>query len=468
MTPISTDFSFEHIPGPSYDPCMSEINENKNKTESGQDDEKTVSTRILIGLIVGAVIGLIFNLYFHDAGWTNWIMKNVTAPIGKAFLQSLFMVVVPLVLSSLIVGVANLGTVEHLGRLGTRLGLFYVITTLMAVMIGQFYINTLKPGTGIPEDIRNEAVVAMSEQISGLQAKSEGVNESLWPGIVSKIIPKNIVAELADANMLAIIFVAFIFGIALLTNENRNGTKTVLQFLDAISEACIKIVGWIMKVAPFAVAALMINAVANFGLEVMGNVGLYILVVVLGYLTHFFVTYSLIVKYVIRIPVIEFYKRIFPIVATAFSTSSSSATMPTTMRTLEKRFGVPESITTFSIPLGMTVNMDGTALFEVVAALFVAQVFGIDISLTGQFTLVILVLLTSIGVAGVPGGSIPILMSAMASLGIPPEGIALVLGVDRLLDMGRTVVNVTGDSTAALYLARVEKIDLEGNLEKIK
>lgn len=447
---------------------MSGNSQNPQSIEtSNSNDDKKVSTRILIGLIVGAIIGLIFNLYFQDSQWTAWVMTNITAPIGKAFLQSLFMVVVPLVLCSLIVGVANLGTVEHLGRLGTRLGAFYVVTTLLAVLIGQFYINAIQPGTGINETTRNSAVSAMSEQISGLQQKSEGVNESLWPGIVSKIIPKNIVNELAEANMLAIIFVAFIFGIALLSIENRSGTDTVLSFLSAISEACIKIVGWIMHLAPYAVAALMINAVANFGLEVMGNVGLYIGVVILGYLTHFFVTYSLLVKYVIKIPVFEFYRRILPIVATAFSTSSSSATMPTTMRTLEKRFGVPESITTFSVPLGMTVNMDGTALFEVVAALFVAQVFGIDISLTGQITLVALVLLTSIGVAGVPGGSIPILMSAMASLGIPPEGIALVLGVDRLLDMGRTVVNVTGDSTAALYLARVEKIDLDGNLAKI-
>ncbi|MCB0407226.1 MAG: dicarboxylate/amino acid:cation symporter [Bdellovibrionales bacterium] len=448
---------------------MSQIKQNQNNSEnSSKEDEKTVSTRILIGLIIGGLIGLIFNVYFHDAPWTHWIMKNITAPLGQAFLQSLFMVVVPLVLSSLIVGVANLGTVEHLGRLGTRLGIFYVSTTLMAVFIGQFYITTIQPGTGIAENTRQEAIHAMSDQISGLQQKSQGVKESLWPGIVGKIIPKNIIEELSQANMLAIIFVSFIFGIALLTNEDKASTQVVLTFLNAISEACIKIVGWIMHLAPYAVAALMINAVANFGLEVMGNVGLYIAVVILGYLTQFFVTYSLLVKYLIRIPVFEFYKRIFPIIATAFSTSSSSATMPTTMRTLEKRFGVPESITTFSIPLGMTVNMDGTALFEVVAALFVAQVFGIDISLTGQFTLVILILLTSIGVAGVPGGSIPILMSAMASLGIPPEGIALVLGVDRLLDMGRTVVNVTGDATGALYLARVEKVDLNGNLDRIQ
>jgi Na+/H+-dicarboxylate symporter len=444
---------------------MSKINEIPTPKSAADSSEKTVSTRILIGLIIGAAIGLIFNIYFSDSPVVDWILANVTTPIGQAFLQSLFMVVVPLVLCSLVVGVANLGTVQHLGRLGTRLGLFYFTTTLIAVLIGQFYINTLQPGKGISEETRNQAVASMSSQVEGLQEKSEGVKESLWPGIVTTVIPRNVVTALAEANMLAIIFVAFVLGIALLSAEDRVSAQLVIQFFSAISDACIKIVGWIMKFAPYAVGALMVNAVANFGLELMGSVGAYMLVVILGYLTHFFGFYGLVIKFLIRLPLIEFYKRIIPIVATAFSTSSSSATMPTTMRTLEKNFGVPESITTFSIPLGATVNMNGTALFEIIAALFIAQVFGVEVSLTGQVTLVALVILTSIGVAGVPGGSIPLLMTAMAAVGIPPEGIGLILGVDRLLDMGRTVINVIGDAAGALYLARVEKIDLERHIE---
>lgn len=443
------------------------MSEYKNSsTGSSGSEDKAVSTRILIGLIIGALIGVAFN-YWGDNPAREWILNNITAPVGAAFLQALFMVVVPLVLSSLIVGVANLGTVEHLGRLGIRLGIFYALTTLCAVLIGQAVISVIEPGAGISQESREMALENMSGQVEGLREKSENVAQSLWPGLVTTVVPKNIIEALANANMLAIIFVAFIFGIAMLSLEDKRAVQTTLDGLGVVSDACIKIVGWIMKLAPYAVAALMINAVSNFGLDVMGNVLQYILVVIFGYLLQFFGTYALLVKFLIRIPVREFYRRILPIVATAFSTSSSSATMPTTMRTLEKSFGVPNSITTFSIPLGMTVNMDGTALFEVIAALFVAQVFGIEISLTGQVTLVILVLLTSIGVAGVPGGSIPILMSAMATLGIPPEGIALVLGVDRLLDMGRTVVNVTGDSTAALFLARVENIDLEQKIKDI-
>ncbi len=426
--------------------------------------EKNNSTKIFIGLIIGGIIGYIFNIW--GAGpLRDGILKYVVSPVGIAFLRALFMVVVPLVFCSLVVGVAQLGNVQNVGRLGGRLISFYLITTLFAVLIGQFFISTVRPGDGVSAETRDSSVAAMQEQVASLQAKSTAVNDSLWPGLVEKVIPKNIISEMAATNMLAIIFVAILLGIALLAID-KNKSKVAISFFDAISDACIVIVGWIMRMAPYCVAALIITAVSNFGLEVMKNVALYIGVVIAGYLTHFFVSYSLIMKFIVKIPIKEFYKRILPIVSTAFGTSSSSATMPTTIRTLEKNFGVPEKISSFSVPLGATVNMDGTALFEVIAALFIAQVFGVEISLTGQFTLVILVLLTSIGVAGVPGGSIPILISAMASLGIPPAGIALILGVDRLLDMGRTVVNVTGDAAGALYLSKIENVDLNGHIQE--
>jgi len=234
-------------------------------------------------------------------------------------------------------------------------------------------------------------------------------------------------------------------------------------FFSILSEVSVKIVGWIMKIAPYAVAALMINAVSGFGAVFMKKLVWYVLVVIGGLLIQFCIVYGCILKFVLKVPVLQFYKKAVPIFLTAFSTSSSAATMPVTIRTLEKEFGVPDSITTFSVPIGVTVNMDGTALFEVLAAIFVAQLLGVDLSLMEHFTLVFLVLITSIGVAGVPGGSLPILMAAMASLNIPVEGIALVLGVDRLLDMSRTVTNVTGDSVAALFLARTEKVQLNFN-----
>lgn len=413
------------------------------------------STKILIGLIVGSFIGVIFNIYSqHEA--IKWIINYITTPIGTAFLRGLMMVVVPLVFSSLAVGVAKLGSGKNVGLIFGRLGLYYLVTSLIAILIGQAVVATVQPGAGIPQSLIEESREKLSDQVSGLMEKSSKVNESLWPGLVSAIIPRNIVSSMANGEMLAIIFVALLLGIGLLRLQTSQ-SKTFQDTLQAISDLSIIGVGWIMKFAPYAVAALMITSVSQFGFEIMENVAKYIAVVLIAYATHFFVTYSIAVKFVIRMGVIDFYKKASEAIITAFSTSSSNATIPTTTRVLEEKFNVSPTITNFSVPLGATVNMDGTALFEMVAAVFIAQVFGIPLGLTEYVSLILLMLVTSIGVAGVPGGSIPILMSAMAMVGIPPEGIAIVLGVDRLLDMGRTTVNVTGDITAALFVNKYYK-----------
>lgn len=423
-----------------------------------------LKNKIFIGLVVGTLIGIGFNILGPNP-LRDFLLVNVFQPAGTAFLRGLFLIVVPLVLSSLVVGVTQLGSVENIRRLGIRLFLFYIVTTFCAIFIGQSLISVIKPGEGISPSVLSDAKAQFSEQISGLEAQSSLVKESIWPGLVDVIIPKNLFNALSTTNMLGIIFISLLFGIALLKIE-KTKIKGTVEILEVISQLCIQVVGWIMKVAPYAVGALMITAVTHLGADFLKQLGQYIFVVFLGYCLQLFLTYGAILKTVIRIPLLEFYKRILPVISTAFSTSSSSATMPTTIRVLEKKFGVPNSITTFSVPLGTTINMDGTSLFEVIAALFVAQVFGVEITLVGHVTLVLLVLLTSIGVAGVPGGSIPILMSAMASLGIPPEGIAIVLGVDRILDMGRTVVNVTGDSMAALYLAKKNNVPLKEYIRK--
>jgi len=213
---------------------------------------------------------------------------------------------------------------------------------------------------------------------------------------------------------------------------------------------------------------LIAIAFSEFGFSLLETMGKYMLVLTLAMLLHFFGTYSLFLKFLVKIPVLSFFRRMAYVFSTAFSTSSSAATMPVTMRTLEKEFGVPKKIVSFSIPIGVQVNMDGTALFEVAAAVFIAQVFAVELSLASTALLAVIVFITSVGIAGVPGGSIPVLMSSMVVLGIPAEGIALILGVDRLMDMGRTVVNVTGDSVAALYLARKENVDLNAYLKNNK
>ena len=407
--------------------------------------------KIFIGLIVGTLIGLVFNQWSHHP-YTSFILKNLVEPVGAVFLQSLFMIIVPLVLSSLAIGVANLSGGQHLKKLSGRLILFYLSTTFVAILIGQTLINTVKPGSSVSKATAQKAIVEMKSQVNNLQQKSSQVSSSLWPGLVYKIIPKNIVSEVADGNMLAIIFIAILLGFGILYLPKGSERQILYDGLSGISNISIKIISVIMKIAPYAVAALMVSSVSRFGLDLIKSVLVYILIVILAYLIQFFVIYGSIIKFILKSSPMSFYKKITPILITAFSTSSSSATMPTTIKTLQENLNIPKDIVNFSIPIGATVNMDGTALFEVVAILFIAQIFGVDLSLTNHITLILLVLLTSIGVAGVPGGSLPILMSALLSLNIPAEGIAVILGVDRLLDMGRTLVNVTGDSVAAAFL----------------
>ncbi len=426
---------------------------------------KLKSWGILVGLVVGSLVGYLLKL-FETAPAATWIVKNIFDPVGIAFLYSLFMIVVPLVFSSLALGVFNLGDTQTLKKMGVRVILFYLCTTFCAILIGQLLINSFRPGVGLDPVVVETAMAGMESKVNDLQKAGSSFGESLWPGFVTVIIPKNVIKEFGNTNMLAVIFVSMLFGITMMYMRNKEALVTLKNALEGITEITIQIVEWIMVLAPIAVGALMASAVFGFGLDIMGTVIKYLAVVFLGYIIHFFLVYGSIIKFIIKVSPEEFYKRASVIFMTAFSTSSSSGTMPVTMDVLQNNFGVPSKITSFTIPIGVTFNMDGTALFEVIAAIFVAQVFGIDITLGGQITLIALVLVTSIGVAGVPGGSIPILMAAMASMGIPPQGIALILGVDRLLDMGRTVLNVAGDTVATLFVAKKSGINIQEYFDK--
>ncbi len=423
---------------------------------------------IFIGLIAGCVIGLILNNLKAQPDYSPFIesiTNNVLYPVGNIFLQSLFMIIVPLVFSSLIVGVADMGNPASIGRLSKRLFILYACSTLIAILIGQVLMGTMRPGDSIPKAKAEEVAISMQDKMSSMKEKSSMVGTALWPGILTKIIPRNIIDQFGENNMLSVIFVSLLFGLSLLYMPNGPPKESFIHFMSALSNLSITIIKWIMKTAPFAVAALLAIAVSEFGLDLMKSMIFYVLVMFTGMLLHIFGTYSLFLKFLVKIPIKEFFLRMIPVFTTAFSTSSSSATMPVTMDTLEKKFGAPRKIVSFSIPIGTVVNMDGTALFEVAATLFIAQVFGIPLAWTGLILLIAIVFITSIGVAGVPGGSLPILMSSMVILGIPSEGLAIILGVDRLLDMGRTVVNVTGDSIVTLYLAKKENTDITGYMK---
>ena len=418
---------------------------------------------IFVGLVLGCIIGLVFNLLKANPRYSpliEFITDNIFFPVGNLFLQSLFMIIVPMIFSSLIVGVADMSNPASIGRLSKRLLVFYSISTFIAIFIGQILMGVFQPGKNIPQEKAEKAAISMKAKMSSLEQKSSMVGESLWPGILTKIVPRNIIDQFAQGNMLAVIFTALLFGLALLYLPNAPPKASFIQIMSAVSSMCVLIIKWIMTTAPYAVAALIAIAFSEFGLGLLETMGKYMIVLTSAMALHFLGTYSLFLKFLIKIPVWSFFKRMGLVFSTAFSTSSSAATMPVTMRTLEDKFGIPRKIVSFSIPIGVQVNMDGTALFEVAAAVFIAQVFGVDLSIANIALLAVIVFITSVGIAGVPGGSIPILMSSMVILGIPAEGIALILGVDRLMDMGRTVVNVTGDSIAALYLGRKENVDL--------
>ena len=422
---------------------------------------------IFIGLVVGALIGVVFSEIGSNPV-TTWIDSNVFWPIGNIFLRSLFMIVVPLVFSSLTLGVANLGNTETLKGLGVRVLLFYITTTFFAILIGQSLVNTVQPGVGaVSVEDRETIIEENKDKIASLREKSSMVPESLWPGIIESVIPRNILRQFTNFNMLSIIFVSILFGIGMMYLKDEKSQNVLRDGLAGVANISVMVVGWVMKIAPYAVAALIASAVFKFGSKVILVIAQYTALVILGYLIQFFIVYGALIKYLIKISPKEFYKRASTVFLTAFSTASSNGTMPVTIQTLQEKFGVPQRITSFSIPIGATFNMDGTALFEVIAALFIAQVYGVELSVTSHVVIVFLVLVTSIGVAGVPGGSRPILMMAMGAVGIPVEGIALILGIDHILDMGRTVVNVTGDTVAALFLAKSSGVDLDKNIKNI-
>lgn len=408
-------------------------------------------TRILLGLVLGAVAGIASNLLWRDASTLAWLVDNVAQPIGQVFLRLLFMVVVPLIVCSITLGVAGLGDVRRLGRIGGVTIGFFVLTTAFAALIGLTASNVIQPGAIIDPAVRE----ALLREFAGDASARLGSAGEFGINTFVNIIPRNPIDAAASGDMLAVIFFSLVLGIAL-TMIPRDAAAPVLRFLDGFGQAIIVMIGFAMAIAPIGVAALIFAVTARFGFDVLGSLGLYVVSVLTALALHQFVVIGLLARFLARVPVREFFGKARLMMATAFSTSSSNATLPTTIRTAEEQFGVPREIAGFVLPLGATMNMNGTALFEGMTVLFLAQAFGIDLSLGSQLIVIAMCVLTAIGAAGVPGGSIPLLAMVLVMVGIPAEGIALILGVDRILDMARTVPNVTGDLLTSLVVTRYE------------
>ena len=410
-------------------------------------------TRILLGLALGATAGVAANALWKGHETLAWIATNVTDPIGQVFLRLLFMVVVPLVFTSLVLGVAQLGDLSRVGRIGAKTIGFFLVTTALAAVIGLFLVNVVRPGEGLDPTIRT----ALMQQFSDQAAEKTATAASNGFGVQTfvNIIPRNPVDAAANGDMLALIFFALIFGVAL-TRIPEEAARPVLKVLEGISYAVTVIIGFAMKVAPYGVAALIFGVTARFGFGVLQSLGMYVVVVLAGLAFHLFVVIPALSGTLARVRPLDFLRRSRTLMVTAFSTSSSNATLPTTIRTAQQEFGVPREIAGFVIPLGATMNMNGTALFEGITVLFLAQVFGVSLGLEQQLVVIAMSVITAVGAAGVPGGSIPLLVLVLEMVGVPGGGIALILGVDRILDMARTVPNVCGDLLTSLVVARSE------------
>ena len=410
-------------------------------------------TKILLGLVLGTVLGLVAN-----AARVDWLQELLVSlePVGTGFIRLITMIVVPLVVASLMVGTASLGDLRKLGRVGGKTILYYLVTTAIAVSIGLGLSNLIQPGGQTDPSTRDQ----LAAQFEGEAQDQMQIAAEAPPltDVLLGMIPRNPVKAAADFELLPLIFFSVIFGaaISLLPNDQR---RTVVLFLEGINGASMIVIGWVMKLAPYAVFALIGSVVAQFGLDLLQSLLIYAITVAAGLALHTFVTIGLLVRFAAGLNPVAFFKRIVPVQVFGFSTSSSSATLPLTMSTAETKLGISKQVSSFVLPLGATINMDGTALYQAVAVMFIAQIYGIPLGLTAQLTVVLTATLASVGAAGVPSAGLITLIVVLQSVGLGDKvaaGIALILGVDRILDMLRTITNLTGDLSCASFIARTE------------
>jgi Na+/H+-dicarboxylate symporter len=410
-------------------------------------------TKILIGMGAGVVVGSIANF-----GGVEWLRTGLLAaqPLGDAFIRAITMVVIPLVVASLLVGTASLGDVRKLGRIGLRTFLYYMISTAVAISIGLALANLAKPGSRIDPSTRD----ALSAQFAG-EAASKLELSGKAPSLVDtllNIIPRNPVASAANFDLLPLIVFTILFGAALSVMP-RQRSAPVIAFFDGINEAAMVIIGWVMQLAPYAVFILIAAVVTRFGLDLLRSLLIYASLVAIGLVIHTYGVLALAVRFFSGLNPFLFFRRVVEAQLVAFSTSSSNATLPVSLRTMEEKFGVSTSVASFVLPLGATINMNGTALYQAIAVMFIGQIYGMEMGIGEQLTILLTATLAAVGTAGVPSSGIITIIIVLQSLGMGNQvaaGISLILGVDRILDMMRTVTNITGDLACCTYVGKTE------------
>jgi Na+/H+-dicarboxylate symporter len=413
-------------------------------------------------IIIGMTLGVVFGLLAITIGWDQFTSDWIK-PFGTIFINLLKLIAVPLVFASLIKGVASLSDISKLSRIGSKTIALYLTSTVVAVTIGLLIVNTIQPGKYFSEEKRIEFKEKFATKTEAKMEAAAQVNDQGPLQFMVDIVPQNFLNAATDnSNMLQVIFFAILFGMAMIMLPDEK-TVYVKGFFDGVNDVILQIVDMIMTMAPYGVFALLASLMVDFSdgdirnvLELFSALGLYSLAVIIGLLTMIFVVYPIILRLFTKMNYFDFFKGIMPAQMLAFSTSSSAATLPVTMERCEDHLGVSEEISSFVLPLGATINMDGTSLYQAVAAVFIAQAFGVDLDLTQQLTIVLTATLASIGAAAVPGAGLVMLVIVLGAVGMDPEGVALIFAVDRILDMLRTVVNVTGDATVATVIASSE------------
>lgn len=420
-------------------------------------------TRILLGMIAGILAGIIVKQTVSDPETIQTIVKWVE-PVGQIFLRMIFMTVIPLILSALVLGIAEIGDLKRVGRIGLRLLAYSLIVSSISVFIGITLVNIFEPGHSLTPQTRDYLTAEFMEDSQMAAENAEFAQERTVGDVLTNIVPKNPLEDMTRAfdttymggGLLAVMFFALIFGIAMASVDPEK-TAPVKAFFEGLYEIVIKIIGYAMRLAPYGVAALLFNLTVNVGASFLLVLLKYVLIVLGALAIHQFVTYSVILKFFAGRNPLQFFNKTSEVMITAFSTSSSNATLPTAISVSIEKLKIPKPIANFVLTIGSTANQNGTALFEGITVLFLAQCFNVELSLTSQVTVVFLCILAGIGTAGVPGGSLPVIVTILVSIGVPGEAIGLIYGVDRILDMSRTVLNVTGDITAATYIQKVEE-----------
>ena len=445
-------------------------------TESAAKPRMPLHWKIGIGFFLGLVIGLIV-YYSGLRGWTPvdltsaacmatepaWycqpavevFVQTITRPAGQLFLSLIFMLIVPLLFSALVMGVTEMGDVRSLGRIGWRTLACTITLSGIAVVLGLVLVNVFKPGAGVDPDLAAELLTESAERAQAIVQDSQGQASGI--DMLLSIVPDNVVnAASSNASILALMFFALMFGVGIVMSRQTPAIQTLRRGVEGLFEVSMTLIGLVIRLAPYAVFCFMFNLAVLFGWELLLRLGAYVAVVFGALLLHTVVVYSLALKLVGGYSPVRFFKGVQEAMLMAFSTASSNATLPTALRVADDELGLPRRVSRFVLTIGATANQNGTALFEGVTVIFLAQFFGVELSIAQQIMVMLVCILGGIGTAGVPSGSLPVVALICAMVGVPPEGIGLILGVNHFLDMSRTVVNVTGDLGIAAIVSKGE------------